>query len=147
MPDGEVCTSPVEDSIEGTVYFSYPAIYQGREVRGIRLKFEKGRVVRATAEKGENFLQKVLDTDEGSRFVGEFAIGTNKGITRFTRSILFDEKINGSFHLAIGASLPETGGINRSAVHWDMICDLREGGEIWADDELIYREGLFVVSI
>ncbi len=146
MPDGEIFTGPVEDSIEGHVYFSYPAIHQDREVTGIRLWFESGRVVKATAEKNEAFLLKTLDTDAGARRVGEFAIGTNEGITRFTRQILFDEKIGGSFHMALGASYPETGGQNESAIHWDMICDLHEGGEIWVDDQLLYKNGKFVVE-
>lgn len=146
MPDGEIFTGPVEDSVEGHVYFSYPAIHQGREVTGVRLWFEGGRVVKATAEKNEDFLLRMLDTDEGARRVGEFAIGTNERITRFTRQILFDEKIGGSFHLALGASYPETGGKNESAIHWDMICDLRDGGEIWVDDELLYRNGRFVIE-
>ncbi len=128
MPDGEVFTGPVEDSVEGHAFFSYPAIYGGREVTGVRLWFEKGRVVKATAEKNQDFLLKTLDTDRGSRFVGEFAIGTNEGITRATREILFDEKINGSFHMALGAGYPETGSKNESAVHWDMVSDLRHGG-------------------
>ncbi|MBI2831031.1 MAG: aminopeptidase [Chloroflexi bacterium] len=147
MPDGEVFTGPVEDSIEGTVYFSYPAIYSGREVTGVRLWFEKGKVVKATAEKNEDFLLKTLDTDAGSRFVGEFAIGTNEGITRFTREILFDEKIGGSFHMALGAGYPESGSKNESAIHWDMICDLRDGGEIRVDDQLFYRDGKFVIGV
>ena len=146
MPSGEVFTGPVEDSAEGHVLFSYPAIYQGREVEGIRLWFEEGRVVKATAEKNEELLLKTIDTDEGSRYIGEFAIGTNEGITRFTRSILFDEKINGSFHLALGSGYPETGSRNESAIHWDMICDLREGGKIWVDDELLYEDGRFVIQ-
>ncbi len=146
MPDGEVFTGPVEDSVDGHVYFSYPAIRQGREVSGIRLRFKKGRVIRATAEKNEEFLNKTLDTDKGSRYIGEFAIGTNKGITRFTRQILFDEKINGSFHMAVGAGYPETGSKNESAIHWDIICDMREGGEIWVDDELLYKNGKFVIQ-
>ncbi len=146
MPSGEVFTGPVEDSVEGHVHFSYPAIHQGREVAGIRLWFEKGRVVKATAEKNEDFLLKTLDTDEGSRYVGEFAIGTNEGITRFTRSILFDEKIRGSFHMALGAGPPETGSKNESAIHWDMICDLRSGGQIWVDDQLLYEDGEFVIE-
>ncbi len=146
MPDGEVFTGPVEDSIEGHVHFSYPAIYQGREVTGVRLWFEGGRVVKASAEKNEDFLLKTLDTDDGSRRIGEFAIGTNEGITRFTRQILFDEKINGSFHMALGAGYPESGSKNESAIHWDMICDLREGGEIMVDDELLYKDGRFVIQ-
>ena len=146
MPDGEVFTGPVEDSVEGQVCFSYPAIYQGREVTGVRLWFEGGRVVKATAEKNEDFLLKTIDTDEGACRVGEFAIGTNEGITRFTREILFDEKINGSFHMALGAGYPETGSKNESAIHWDMICDLRDGGEIRVDDELLYKDGKFVIE-
>ena len=144
MPSGEVFTGPVEDSVEGHVTFSYPAIYQGREVTGVRLWFEKGRVTRAEAEKNEEYLVKTLDTDAGSRAVGEFAIGTNAGITRFTRQMLFDEKISGSFHMALGAGYPETGSKNESAIHWDMMCDLRDGGEIWVDGELFYRDGAFV---
>ncbi len=147
MPDGEVCTSPVESSAEGQVWFSYPAVYQGREVTGVRLWFQAGRVVKARADKGEEFLLKTLDTDEGSRYLGEFAIGTNEGITRFTRSTLLDEKINGSFHLALGMCLPEAGGANESAIHWDMVCNLRDGGEIWVDDELLYKDGRFVVDL
>ncbi|MCR4393382.1 MAG: aminopeptidase [Dehalococcoidales bacterium] len=147
MPDGEIFTGPVEDSIEGHVYFSYPAIENGREVSGIRLWFEKGQVVKATAEKNQEFLLKTLDTDEGARRVGEFAFGTNRGITSFTRQILFDEKINGSFHMALGASYPETGGKNESAIHWDMICDMRSGGEVTVDGELFYKDGKFVIPI
>lgn len=146
VPDGEIFTGPIEDSVEGCVYFSYPAIYQGREVEGVRLWFEKGKVVKATAEKNEEFLLKTLDTDEGARFVGEFAIGTNDGITKFTRDILYDEKIGGSFHMAVGASYPESGGVNDSAIHWDMICDLRDGGEITVDGQLIYKNGKFVLD-
>lgn len=146
MPDGEVFTGPVEDSLNGHVCFSYPTIYGGREVTGVRLWFEKGKVVKATADKNEDFLLQTLDTDAGSRFVGEFAIGTSEGITRFTREILFDEKIGGSFHMALGAGYPETGSKNESAIHWDMICDLRDGGEIRVDDELLYKNGKFVID-
>jgi len=146
MPSGEVFTGPVEDSIEGHVCFSYPAIHQGREVTGVRLWFEGGKVVKASATKNEDFLLKTLDTDEGARYVGEFAIGTNAGITRFTHQILFDEKIGGSFHMAVGAGYPETGSKNESSIHWDMICDLRDGGEIWVDDELLYKNGRFVIE-
>ncbi len=146
MPSGEVFTGPVEESVEGHVTFSYPAIHQGREVTNVQLWFEKGRVIRATAEKNEPFLLETLDTDEGARYLGEFAIGTNEGITRFTGQILYDEKINGSFHVALGAGYPETGSKNESAIHWDMICDLRQGGEIWVDDELLYEDGRFVIG-
>ena len=146
MPDGEIFTGPVEDSLEGRVYFSYPAIHNGREVDGVRLWFEHGRVVKATADKNEYYLNKTLDTDAGSRSVGEFAIGTNESISRFTREILFDEKIGGSFHMALGAGYPETGSKNESAIHWDMICDLRHGGEIRVDGELLYQNGRFVLK-
>ena len=146
IPDGEIFTGPVEDSVEGYVYFSYPTIYAGREIIGVRLWFEKGRVVRATADKNEDFLLKTLDTDSGARYVGEFAIGTNAGIQRFTRQILFDEKIGGSFHMALGEGYPESGSQNHSGLHWDMICDLRSGGEIWVDGEQIYKNGEFVLN-
>lgn len=145
IPDGEVFTGPVENSAEGQVYFSYPAIENGHEVTGIRLWFHQGKVIKATADKGEEFLNKTLDTDQGSRYIGEFAIGTNKGITAFTREILFDEKIGGSFHLALGMGYPESGSLNQSAIHWDMVCDLRNCGEITADGELLYRDGNFVI--
>jgi aminopeptidase len=146
MPDGEVFTGPVEDSMEGHVYFSYPAINRGREVTGVRLWFEKGQVVKATAEKNQDYLLKTIATDEGSKRVGEFAIGTNEGIQKFTREILFDEKIGGSFHMALGSGYPETGSKNESAIHWDMVCDLRDGGEIWVDDTLFYKNGKFVIK-
>jgi aminopeptidase len=146
VPDGEIFTGPVEDSLEGQVYFSYPTIFGGRQVEGVRLWFEKGKVVKATAEKNEDFLLKTLDTDEGSRYVGEFAIGTNQGIQRFTGEILFDEKIGGSFHMALGEGYPESGSQNKSGLHWDMICDLRSGGEIWVDGELLYKNGQFVIE-
>ena len=145
IPDGEVFTGPVEDSAQGHVYFSYPAIESGREVSGIRLWFDHGKVVKAIAEKNEEFLLQTLDTDHGARYLGEFAIGTNDGITQFTREILFDEKISGSFHMALGAGYPETGSKNESAIHWDMVCDLRCGGEISVDGELLYRNGKFVI--
>jgi aminopeptidase len=147
MPDGEIFTGPVEDSIEGHAYFSYPAIEGGREVIGVRLWFERGLVVRASAEKNEEYLLKTLDTDQGSRRIGEFAIGTNEGITRATRQILFDEKINGSFHMALGAGYPETGSKNESAVHWDLVSDLRDGGEIRVDGALLYKNGQFVIDL
>ena len=146
MPDGEIFTGPVEDSLSGNVYFSYPAIEGGREIPGVRLWFENGKVMKAIANKNEDYLLKTLDTDEGARYVGEFGIGTNEGIQRFTRQILFDEKIGGSFHLALGAGFPETGSQNQSAIHWDLICDLQHGGEIWVDEVLLYRDGKFVID-
>ena len=147
VPDGEIFTGPVENSLEGQVYFSYPTIFGGRQVTGVRLWFEHGKVVNATADKNEDFLLKTLDTDAGSRYVGEFAIGTNEGIQRFTGEILFDEKIGGSFHMALGQGYPESGSQNQSGLHWDMICDLRSGGEIWVDDELLYKNGKFVLEL
>ena len=145
MPSGEIFTGPVEDSAEGWVRFTYPAVTGGREVEGIELWFEQGRVVKATAKKNEEYLLQMLDTDPGARDLGEFAIGTNDGIQRFTKNILFDEKIGGSFHMAVGAGYPETGSKNQSAIHWDMICDMRDGGEIYVDGELFYRSGEFLI--
>jgi aminopeptidase len=145
MPDGEIFTGPVEDSMNGTVTFTYPSIYDGREVEGIRLTFRDGKAVEATADKNEAFLVQKLDTDEGSRYVGEFAIGTNESIQKFTREILFDEKINGSFHMALGTGYPESGSKNRSAIHWDMVCDLSKGGEITVDGTSFYKNGKFQV--
>jgi aminopeptidase len=145
FPDGEIFTGPQEDVTEGYVEFTYPAIYQGREVEGITLTFEKGRVVKASAKKGEDFLHKMLDTDAGARVLGEFAIGTNTGIKKFTRNILFDEKLGGTIHMAVGASYPDTGGQNKSAIHWDMICDMHGGGEITVDGVPFYRDGEFLI--
>jgi aminopeptidase len=147
VPDGEIFTGPVENSMNGQVYYSYPAIYSSREVTGVRLWFENGKVVKATADKNEDFLTKTLDTDTGARYVGEFAIGTNNSITRFTGELLFDEKIGGSFHMAVGAGYPETGSKNESSVHWDMICDLREGGEITVDGLPFYKNGKFILDL
>ena len=146
VPDGEIFTGPVEESVNGHVSFSYPAIYNGHELVGVRLWFEDGRVVKAEAEKNEAFLLAALETDAGARYLGEFAIGTNYGIDRFTGQILFDEKIGGSFHLALGNSYPQTGGINKSAIHWDLICDLRAGGKITVDGELLYQDGKFMLE-
>jgi len=146
MPDGEVYTGPVEESVNGWVRYTYPAVYQGRVVEGIELKFEDGRVVSASARKNQDFLLQMLETDAGARYVGEFAIGTNYQIDRFTHSILFDEKIGGSFHMALGAGYPETGSRNTSLIHWDMICDLRRESEILVDDEVIYRDGKFLIE-
>jgi aminopeptidase len=145
MPDGEIFTGPVEKSVNGWVRFNYPAIFQGRVVEGIELTFKRGKVINATASKNEGFLLEMLNIDEGARYAGEFAIGTNFNINRFIGHILFDEKIGGSFHIALGSGYPETGSINRSIIHWDMICDLREDSVIMVDGELIYRNGDFVI--
>lgn len=144
-PDGEVFTSPVEDSANGEIYFDFPAIYRGNESHKIHLKLENGRVVEAKAEKGEEFLNAMLDMDEGSRFVGEIAVGTNNRIQDVTGNILFDEKIGGSIHMAVGSSYPETGGKNVSGLHWDIIKNMKNGGEIYADDTLVYKDGKFLI--
>lgn len=145
FPDGEIFTGPVETSVNGWVRFTYPAYYQGNEVKGIELKFKDGLVVDATAQANEEFLIATLDTDAGSRRLGEFAIGTNRDIQQFTGSILFDEKIGGTVHMAVGQGYGETGSVNNSFVHWDMICDMRQGGEIVVDGELFYKDGEFVI--
>jgi aminopeptidase len=144
MPDGEIYTGPVEESVNGWVRFTYPANYGSASVEGAELTFSNGRVEKARADKNQDFLLSTLDTDAGSRFLGEFAIGTNFDIDRFTGHILFDEKIGGSFHMALGAGYPETGSKNKSAIHWDMICDMREDAEILVDGELFYKNGRFV---
>jgi len=146
FPDGEVFTTPVKESVNGHIRFTFPAIYSNREVEDIILTFKDGKVVQASAEKGEEFLISVLDTDEGARYLGEVAIGTNYGIKNFTKNILFDEKIGGTVHMAVGSGFEETGGTNDSSVHWDMICDMRDGGKIFADEELIYENGKFVID-
>lgn len=143
MPDGEIYTGPVEDSVNGWVKFTYPAIYGGVAVEGAELTFNRGRVERATADKNEAYLIKMLESDDGSRYLGEFAIGTNFDINKFTGNILFDEKIGGTFHMALGAGYPETGSHNKSAIHWDMICDLRTDSEIHVDGALFYKNGEF----
>ena len=145
MPSGEIFTGPVEESVNGWVKFTYPAIRQGREVEGVELEFKDGKVVAARARKNEDYLLSQLDSDAGARYLGEFAIGTNMGIQRFTRSILFDEKIGGTLHMAVGAGYPETGSKNQSSVHWDFICDMRTDSQILVDGDLFYRNGEFQI--
>lgn len=145
FPDGEVFTGPIEDSVEGTIRFTYPGIFQGEEIEDIFLRFKKGKVVEARAAKGENLLLTLLDTDENSRYVGEIAIGTNENINRFTKNMLFDEKMGGTVHLAIGHGIPQSGSKNESAIHWDMLKNMREGGKIFADGDLIYKNGSFLI--
>jgi aminopeptidase len=144
FPDGEVFTGPVESGTEGVVSFNMPAMTHGRKIEGIRLEFQNGKVVDATATKGEEFLISQLDVDEGARYLGEFAFGTHFGIQQFTGQILFDEKIGGTVHMAVGAGYPETGNSNESAVHWDMICDLREGGRVEVDGEPFLVDGKYL---
>ena len=145
FPSGEVFTGPVEDSARGKVHFSFPVVTDGREIADIRLRFDDGKVVDATASKNEQYLIDTLDTDEGARRLGEIAFGTNFGITRFTRNILLDEKIGGTMHMALGAGYPETGNSNTSAIHWDMICDLRAGGQATLDGEVVLKDGVYTV--
>jgi aminopeptidase len=146
MPDGEVFTSPVETGTEGEIYFAFPSIFQGQEVEDVRLRFREGRVVKAEASTGEDYLRALLATDEGSAVLGEVAFGLNYEIDRFTRDILFDEKIGGTMHLALGGGFDEAGTQNKSDLHWDLICDLREEGEVYADGELVWKAGSFVAE-
>jgi aminopeptidase len=143
MPDGEIYTGPVEESVNGWVRFTYPAIYGGVAVEGAELTFSNGRITKASAVKNQDYLLKMIETDAGARYLGEFAIGTNFEINKFTGQILFDEKIGGSFHMALGAGYPETGSKNKSAIHWDFICDMRTDSEIRVDGELFYKNGQF----
>jgi aminopeptidase len=145
FPDGEIFTGPVESSASGWVRFRYPAIFNGQEVADIELWFDNGKVVKETASKNQELLTATLNTDEGARYVGEWGIGTNYGITRFTKEMLFDEKIGGTIHFAAGASYPETGGKNDSAIHWDMLCDMAQS-EVTIDGELFYKDGKPVVT-
>jgi aminopeptidase len=144
FPDGEVFTAPLDDSAEGEITFTFPAVFSGRQVDDVRLRFHEGQVVDASASRGEEFLREMVALDDGARRVGELAFGLNDAVRVFTRNILFDEKIGGTMHLALGSAYPECGGTNRSALHWDMICDLRSGGEVYADGELVYRDGRFL---
>ena len=143
MPDGEIFTGPVETSAEGRIRYTYPVCYRGKEVTDVRLEFEGGKVVKATAAKNEAFLRQMIAMDPGATRLGELGIGVNFGITRFMKNILFDEKIGGSIHLALGRSYEETGGRNKSALHWDMICDLRQGGRVEVDGKVLQENGKF----
>jgi aminopeptidase len=147
MPSGEIFTSPVEDSANGWVNYDYPAIRGGREVEGVRLEFKDGKVVKASATKNEDYLLSQLELDEGASILGEFAIGTNYGIQKFTKSILFDEKIGGTMHMAVGNGFPEAGGQNKSVLHWDFICGMQNDSEILVDGELLYKNGEFQIAI
>jgi len=154
MPDGEVFTSVVESNANGYITYTYPAIYMGREFQEVYLEFENGKVIKAKASKGEGDLNKILDMDHGARYIGELGIGNNFKITRFTKDILFDEKIGGSIHIALGKGYKETGSKNESGLHWDMIKDLRNGlgspkrsesGEIWFDEKLVQKNGKWLI--
>jgi aminopeptidase len=144
MPDGEVFTSPLETVTEGEISFAFPALFHGREVDGIRLRFEGGNVVGAEASRGQEYLDSLLEMDEGASRLGEVAFGLNYEIDRFTQNTLFDEKIGGTMHVALGASFDDLGGRNKSVLHWDLVCDLRAEGEVYADGELVWRAGRFL---
>jgi aminopeptidase len=146
MPSGEIFTGPVETSANGKLRCSFPVCRSGREVVGICLEFVDGKVVQASAEDGEEYLLSMLELDPGARFLGELGIGLNAGIDRFTGSILYDEKIGGTVHLALGSSYPETGGTNKSALHWDLILDLRNGGRVTADGRVVMEDGRWLVG-
>ena len=143
MPSGEVFSSPVEDSVNGKIHFDFPSIYNHHEVNGVTLVVEQGEVVSWEAEKGNDYLDTIFEI-EGSRYFGEVAIGNNYNVQRATKNILFDEKIGGTVHMAIGQSYIQTGGKNKSTIHWDLIADMKTNGEIYADDELIYKNGKFI---
>jgi aminopeptidase len=145
IPDGEVMTAPVEKSTEGHIAYSYPAIYGGKEVSGVKLWFKKGKVVKATAEKNEKYLHAMLKTDKGASYLGELGIGMNYGIKRFIKQILFDEKIGGTIHLALGSAYKECKGTNESALHWDMILDLKKGGKLIVDGKVIQKNGKLLI--
>ncbi|MGQ9677906.1 MAG: aminopeptidase [bacterium] len=145
FPDGEVFTGPEEDKTEGYIRYTFPAIYQGKEVENIRLVFKKGKVVEASADKGEDILRAMIATDEGAKRVGELAFGTNYSIKRFTRDILFDEKIGGTVHIALGTGYPKTGSRNRSVIHWDMVCDTRKNSTVYGDGKPIMKDGRFLI--
>ncbi|MFX1337149.1 MAG: aminopeptidase [Promethearchaeota archaeon] len=144
LPDGEIFTGPVENSINGQISFSFPGIYQSREIEGIVLKFKNGKVIKGTAKKGQELLETILKIP-GAERVGELAFATNYNMKKFVKNMLFDEKIGGTIHMALGNGWPETGSENRSAIHWDCLCDMREEGQIFADGNLIYEKGKFLV--
>ncbi|MDG6229015.1 MAG: aminopeptidase [Candidatus Thermoplasmatota archaeon] len=145
FPDGEIFTGPLEDSTEGYIHFSFPLVYGGRRVDDVKLWFKEGVVVKATAANGLDFLESMIQMDDGSKRLGELAFGTNYGINVYTKNILFDEKIGGTMHIALGSGYPETGSSNTSGLHWDMVIDLRKAGRVVADDEIIFKNGIFVV--
>jgi aminopeptidase len=145
MPDGEIFTGPVDESAQGHIYFEFPGVYAGQLVEGISLEFLDGSVVGAHAETNGDLLQELLNMDEGSKRIGEFGVGVNFGIDRFSYDILYDEKIGGTIHLALGRSFKECGGVNQSALHWDIVKDLREEGQIILDGKLIMEKGRFLI--
>jgi aminopeptidase len=145
FPDGEVYTCPVEDSANGTIRFTYPLIYMGNEIEDVRLTFKDGEVVKASAAKGQKLLDEIISIDEGARRVGELAIGTNYGVKDFIKEMLFDEKMGGTVHLALGMSPEPTIGKNESTIHLDILKDMKDGGKVYAADELFYENGTFLI--
>ena len=145
MPDGEIATSPVESTLDGCIYFDFPGVLGGRLMHDIRLRWEKGKLVEASSSTNQDFLLSVVHTDPGASLIGEFAIGTNPEVKLFSKDILLDEKIDGTIHIALGRAYPKVGGTNQSAIHWDIIKDMRQEGEIYLDDKLIYQKGKFLI--
>jgi aminopeptidase len=145
MPDGEIATSPVESSIDGEIYFDFPGVLGGRLMHDIRLRWEMGKLVEASSSTNQDFLRSVVNTDPGASLIGEFAIGTNPEVNIFCKDILMDEKIDGTIHIALGRAYPNSGGTNQSAIHWDIIKDMRQEGEVFLDDKLIYQNGKMLI--
>jgi aminopeptidase len=145
FPSGEFFTGPIEDSANGVITFDIPASFDGRAIEGVRLVFRDGKVIEAHARQGQAYLDQMLEIDAGARYLGEFAFGNNPRVDRGTRNILFDEKMGGTIHMALGNSYPETGGVNHSALHWDMVCDLHCSGEVWIDDTLFLKDGKILI--
>lgn len=145
MPDGEINTAPVESTVEGEIYFEFPGVLGGRIVPDIHLRWEKGELVEATASANQDFLQEVVKSDPGASRIGEFAFGTNPEMKYFCKDILWDEKIGGTIHIALGRAYPENGGTNKSAIHWDIVKDMREDGEVYLDGKLIFQKGKILV--
>jgi aminopeptidase len=145
MPDGEIATSPVESTLNGSIYFDYPGVLGGRLVHDIKLCWENGTLVEASSSTNQDFLQSVVNTDPGASLIGEFAIGTNPEVKHFCKDILIDEKIDGTIHIALGRAYPKVGGTNQSSIHWDIIKDMRQEGEIFLDGKLIYQNGKMLI--
>jgi aminopeptidase len=144
MPDGEIFTAPVDNSAEGSIYFEMPGVYMGQRVEGIRLEFSEGRVVKASASGNEELLHQLVEMDEGAHRIGEFGVGVNYGIQRFCYDILYDEKIGGTIHIALGRAYRGCGGVNQSSLHWDIIKDLRNEGRIYLDGRVVFENGQFL---
>jgi len=145
MPDGEILTSPVTETVEGQISFEFPGVLSGRLMRDMRLRWNKGQLVEACSSTNQDFLDAIVKSDPGASLIGEFAFGTNPGVTLFCKDILLDEKIGGTVHIALGRAYPECGGTNQSAIHWDIIKDTRRGGTVFADGEPVLRDGVFLM--